>query len=53
MNTKKLNKLIKKEVKKQLNIYGVAKPLPKERPKTTSTIYIIKEKKCFWCGNKR
>jgi hypothetical protein len=37
----------------QLRIGGVVKPLPKERPKITSTLYPIKEKKCFWCGNKR
>ena len=37
----------------QLTLTDVVKSLPKERPKTTSTLYPIKEKKCFWCGNKR
>ena len=53
MNKKKLNKLIRKEVEKQLRLYGVVKPLPKVRPNTSSTLYPPKEKKCFWCGNKR
>jgi len=53
MKTKKLNKLIKKEVEKQLSIYGVVKPLPKKRPNTTSTLYPVKRTKCFWCGNRR
>lgn len=41
------------EHNEQLRIGGVVKSLPKERPNTTSTLYPIKEKKCFWCGNKR
>ena len=36
-----------------INYTHSCETLPKERPKTTSTLYPIKEKKCFWCGNKR
>ena len=37
----------------KINYTHSCESLPKERPKTTSTLYPIKEKKCFWCGNKR
>ena len=40
MNIKKLNKLIKKEVKKQLTIYSVVASLPKNKKK--------KKKKTIW-----
>ena len=39
--------------KEAINYTHSCESLPKERPKTTSTLYPIKEKKCFWCGNKR
>ena len=42
-----------KAVNKAINYTHSCESLPKERPKTTSTLYPIKEKKCFWCGNKR
>ena len=41
------------EEKAAINYTHSCESLPKERPKTTSTLYPIKEKKCFWCGNKR
>ena len=53
MNKKKLKKLIKKEIKKQLNIHGVVKSLPIERPKLTVSYNELIGKKCFWCGNSR
>jgi hypothetical protein len=45
--------LLKEAKNLAINYTRCCETLNKERPKTTSTLYPIKEKKCFWCGNKR